>query len=91
MPQNNKKTVVKSRVQDTTAHYFADYCQAPSSNPYGPHFWPTAPVDILGMMFYGVDYLFGQFGPFELVIIPPSFFGVPTHLSGHETLSKCLT
>lgn len=77
-----KKPVIKSRIYDTTAHYFALHCQAPSSNLYRPPFWVTTPVYILGMTFYGVEYLFGQFGSFELTTITPSFFGVPTYCQG---------
>lgn len=80
MPQNNKKPRIKLRVHDRTAHHFADHCQAPYSNLYGPPVWVTAPVYILGMMFCGVKDFFVQFA--SLVLILPNFFSVPSHCQG---------
>ena len=40
------------------------------------------PVYILGMMSYGTEYPFGQFGSAVLAVSPPSFLGPSSLLAG---------
>ena len=41
-----------------------------------------APVYVLGLTSYGMEYSFGQFGSAVLAVSPPSFLGLSSLLAG---------
>ena len=53
--------------------------QFPSSDPPLP---ANPPVYILGMMSYGMEYSFGQFGPAVLAVSPPNVLCPSSLLAG---------
>lgn len=89
---NEKKIKIKGEKSDAqhNCSRAADCCQILSLHPHQPPFCVTPPFFILGMMFYGAEYLFTQFGSPVLALLPDGFFIFISSLPEHETEKKVL-
>ena len=71
----------KQVMHNTVAHHsLTDAQLVPKQRSAPPNQFP--PVYILGIMSYGMEYSFGQFGSAVLAVSPPSFLCPSSLLAG---------